>query len=101
MPDKLNRFGAARLTGQTTFDVYPSSLLCMTAEEVEVASVDNSPKMHHNERGKNVNKFVTVTQPFLLSKYMNAFFPSIYILEFGNFNAKTEIFQLLFRNITF
>ena len=41
MPDKLNRFGAARLTGQTTFDVYPSPLLCMTAEEVEV---DNSQK---------------------------------------------------------
>ena len=29
MPDKLNRFGAARLTGQTTF--------IMTAKEVEVA----------------------------------------------------------------
>ena len=41
MPDKLNRFGAARLTGQTTFDVYPSPLLCMTAVEV-----DNIPKMH-------------------------------------------------------
>ena len=59
MPDKLNRFGAARLTGQTTF--------IMTAKEVEVAWVDNSQKMHHNERGKNVNKFVTATQPFLLS----------------------------------